>query len=308
MEKENRKVKISEENMIEVLNRSGYIIELQTSNTLKKLGFNSKMNEVYPDPHTEKSREIDIYANFTKPIINSKSDTINLDLIIECENNYQPVVFLKEEKETKDFNKKSDKFKDLKTIGFPQKIHSKDQKIWLNEFSNFYANHPNYNLPALTQYCSFSKPKHKNSDWIAEHTDRQHETFQKFIPSYKFFAIRKFEKITQEMSKKNKAQICLTFFQPLLVLNDNLYEGSIIEDKIVLKKKSHIKFQLNTPDGSEIQNFKIDVITKDYLKNYINELMKFMDKSQRIILKNREIFTFSASKDFDSFIIGRSFV
>ena len=52
--------KITEEEMLAALSRSGYLLESEVSAALTNLGFFIETNQVIQDPETGKSREIDL--------------------------------------------------------------------------------------------------------------------------------------------------------------------------------------------------------------------------------------------------------
>ena len=58
--------RISPEEMTDALNRSGYLLETRVEDALVEAAFTVEANTCYPDPLTGKSRELDIYALYTR--------------------------------------------------------------------------------------------------------------------------------------------------------------------------------------------------------------------------------------------------
>jgi hypothetical protein len=60
-----REFEITKEEMLEALNRSGYLMESEIASMLAEFGFFIETNQVIEDKFTGKSREIDLLAEYT---------------------------------------------------------------------------------------------------------------------------------------------------------------------------------------------------------------------------------------------------
>jgi len=88
---------ISTKQMREAIERSGYLLEQRVESLLSQEGYFAQMNLVFPDPDTRKSREIDIDAILGRRIYKKGYNFIFSNILCECENNLQPVVFFTKE-------------------------------------------------------------------------------------------------------------------------------------------------------------------------------------------------------------------
>ncbi|GHG08871.1 MULTISPECIES: hypothetical protein [Amycolatopsis] len=88
---------LSEEQILEALNSSGFIFEQRVSKRLEECGISNRTGVSYLDPDEGKSREIDIVGSFGIALDSAEGLThIDLDLIIECKSTMQPhVVFVR---------------------------------------------------------------------------------------------------------------------------------------------------------------------------------------------------------------------
>jgi hypothetical protein len=83
--------------VISALSRTGFILEYRVAQILRRAEFQAEVNYAYPDPETEKSREIDVSASFEEHL-EERSINISLsaELVIECKNNSSPLVVIGE--------------------------------------------------------------------------------------------------------------------------------------------------------------------------------------------------------------------
>lgn len=88
----NKQDQITEKEMTESIQRSGYPLEQRIEAKLEKAGYYVMANTAYPDPLTGKSREVDIEALIGVQVL-GKRNWVFPYLVIECENNHQPSVF-----------------------------------------------------------------------------------------------------------------------------------------------------------------------------------------------------------------------
>ena len=149
--------KISVDHAKEALLRSGYLLESRLDTVLRKKGYYVETNVAYPDPHTGKSREMDIYAMQAMQAGKEEYDYIFLVLLIECVNNPQPIAF---------FTKKPQVgftfHHEIKHAGIPVKIPVKGERdSWesLLDYLEMDKYHHYCRGLVATQFCSFTKKR-----------------------------------------------------------------------------------------------------------------------------------------------------
>jgi len=265
--KKDTRIRITQSEMVKAIQRSGYLIERRVSDKFNKSGYTIVPNQIIVDPETNKTREIDLVAmsiNYNS----TTTDHYGFEIICECENNFNPIVFF-----TQEFDKhlylsevKSSGFKSIKQLF---KYGHKDYLVATNY--------------ASSQYCNFLKPKNKEA-WIALHTNEQHDTLTKLKKSVEH---RK-EKFEPRDPSPNKIAGRLHF--PLLVLKDDLYVWNDENVENPLVKVNHVKYiaQGFNENTNYYEDYFIDVIVENYLDKYILEKNNEWEYFKNIITNNRD--------------------
>src|SRR5713226_5449230 len=121
---------INRADMLAAIRRSGYLIEQRVEFPLVAHGYYVQTNPVYPDANTGKTREYDIDAISAVRVFKDTYDFVFQTLLIECQNNPQPIVF---------FTKKSQipfmHHYEVKVAGIPTKFKIDNQWQTLSEFT-----------------------------------------------------------------------------------------------------------------------------------------------------------------------------
>lgn len=257
--------------MLDAINESGYLIEQRVANYFIDKSYSVIPNQIIVDPTTNIRREIDFVA--IKLNYNSENkDHYGYEFICECENNHEPIVF---------FPVEFDKYRyvsELKNSGFSSMLNifkKNSQKLPLT------ASH------IASQYCSFKKIKPKDSKekkWIALHQDKQHDTLTKLKKSVQH------RRDTFKISSFDFHRIQGRIHIPLLVLNDNIYIWKENDQQNPLSQINHLLFVIQdyNENNNVYENYYIDVVTEEYLPEYLinKELQwQFLDY---LIKSNRE--------------------
>lgn len=281
--------KISIQEMKDAIEKSGYLLEQRVEPILTKNGFFVEMNSAFPDSETGKTREIDLTAISATKVY--KEEFIFPRLLCECENNAQPIIF---------FTKKSPisfmHHEEVKVSGIPVKFWDKDGYISLSEFTGMEKFHHYCKGEVATQYCSFQFKRDKSS-WMALHVDEQHDTFNSLIKALEYEIEKHFEGFT--LPRKGEEEgVNIQVYYPIIILQGDLYSGHLTKGRLVLKKSKHIQFRKEyfLPRLNEVETYQIDVITENYLKNYLKIIDSEMEKIRQIFLRKRKKVRFSINK------------
>jgi hypothetical protein len=86
--------KINSEQVRKALLRSGYLLEARLETIIRKTSYLVETNISYPDPSTQKSRELDLFAYRGYSIGENTTGALLVKLLIECVNNPQPLAFI----------------------------------------------------------------------------------------------------------------------------------------------------------------------------------------------------------------------
>lgn len=278
--------KISNEQIIEALERSGYFLESRVLQILEQHEFQNFPNRSYPDPNTGKSREIDIYSQskrFTKNLFLNEAlhFELGIELVIECINNTQPIAFFK--RPDKDPHSIFGKFFYTKAEReLEAELHEKGItadyvfNMHTTRASDFHFNNTQRN----TQYCSFSQ-KSKNAEWMASHPDALHDTFNKLI-DFTEGEIEKTKNWLHESAYKDGVFLRLSF--PILIVENELIEVHQTKNGTELEDKNHVVFEYQRYSET-MKGHLIDVITESYLPEFLGIVEKDITSLLEVYLK-----------------------
>ena len=255
--------KITAVEMKTALIRSGYLLENKVANILrKKRLIYITTNDVFKDPETSKSREIDIQAYTMKELLYRPGCTINIHYIIEVINNTQPVSFIV----TKDSSTYI--LPNIKYIAdFP-----KSDKLHYDVITGNLALEYNSanSREASLQYCSYTTKKSGNNknEWMAFHPEDLHETFKKLL------YVTDINNDKHLGVAKERKNLYGCYIQPVLVLKDDLYKISVCKNNVKFIKTNLLHFIFNYIYNGKQSSIVIDVITEKYISKYINNMDK----------------------------------
>lgn len=99
----------SAEDIETALNRTGFLLEHRIARSLRKHRYNPEVTapDVYPDPETGKSREIDVHAEFYEFIEREPNVSVQacVSLVVECKNSSGPFVLIGDHGEESPFER-----------------------------------------------------------------------------------------------------------------------------------------------------------------------------------------------------------
>lgn len=265
--------KITNDEMNEALLRSGYLLESRLLKILSDFDYTLHPNDVYPDPSTNKSREIDIFGISPRQVVTLSLDRklivdIQHNIIIECSNNPQPAVFFRrtDKKKFTIFGK----FKFNKIEQEPNENSTSadfEFHTFTTESNLFHYN----NFQRCSQYCSFALKKsstNNKKEWFATHPDGLHDVFNKLYD----FVNHTFQSNQDwiQTGVKNDDVYANLYF-PVIVLQGDLYEAIEEDGKVNLTKVNHTIYEfIRYENDSRV--LLIDIITEEYFPEYIKLL------------------------------------
>ena len=260
---------MKDEEILEALSRSGYLLESEIAKNLSRMGYFVESNQTIKDPFTNKSREIDLTAEYFgryKPI--RKRCATKIRYIFEIKNNIYPVVLLTEYQYTPN-SIFEDAWKAAQTIP-NDVIHDST-----NEFHDYLFPAGVY-TPLFTQYCSFQKKK-GSSEFMAIHPDELHEGLSKITQ----FAEEEIE--FWNTDSENETFYRSFLYLPIVLLNDELYELNIDEENnSVLKNVGVSRLMFNYHFNGHPKSAIVYFVTKAALDFFLEDMVKIED----LILEN----------------------
>lgn len=283
---------ISTKRMKDAIQRSGYLLEQRVEPILTEKGYFVQTNPVFPDPETEKCREIDISALSAIQVYKRGYNFIFPTLLCECENNLQPIVFFAKESPISFLH-----HQEVKVSGIPVKFWQEDAYIRLSEFTGMERFHHYCKGAIATQYCSFQLRKDKSS-WIALHSEEQHDTFNSLMKALEYEIAKHFEGWALP-DKIEEEEVNIQIYYPLVILQGGLYAGSLENNRLTLRKSRHVQCRKEffLPRTNEVETYQIDVISEEYLRDYLkiidSEMLRikkaFQQQRQKVLLSIRKI-------------------
>lgn len=264
-----------ENEMLEALGRSGYLLESQISKALSRAGFFIQTNQMIKDPITGKNREVDLIAEYYehKPQRGENKCCSKVHFVFEIKNTSAPLVLLTDF----EYSPKIDDWYGLKermTIPKGLSYESYDafyeQIIHKEKFSIF------------TQYCSFQKKK-ANEELMALHPDNIHEGLSK-ITQY-------CEEQIEEREYEEDANGYLRHFlyMPILLIRDDLFElHHDDKNKSSLKRVESSILVYNYIKNEQPEMAYVFVVTKKGFGKFMDEMLKLENKIELEMIEKRK--------------------
>ncbi len=269
--------KISIEDAKEALKRSGYLLECRVAEVLRSAKYLIETNPLYFDPITNKKREIDLKAlNFFE--IHSKKEKrvglVELQLILECINNSQPLTFIKNTS-THDDTLNSYYGLQYKAVsGLP---HEMPSPKW--DTTSSVAGLVSIAMCSLeddldevyTQYCNFKTKNKPSNEWMAFHDDFQQDCFNALC-TVNEQDIQESNAFYEKLSYKNSLNINLHI--PILIVQNEIWVVSQDESQdIEIKQVNFVNYIRSTASSPNMdaQGTHIYVVTENFLTTFLKE-------------------------------------
>lgn len=242
--------------MMECLNRSGYLLESSIVRRLDAEGFFVEPNQSFYDANTGKSREIDIVAEFPNYNPHITGVCIKTIFVMEVINNSYPFVLMTPRKWTP--NTPDDDY--VRYICTP----NEDHEFLCHDI--FDMKWPQ-NWKLYSQYCAFSRKKGA-SELMAHHPDDVHSSIQK-MSEYILDT-------TQSWLQPEPNKCWRVFFwKPVLVLRENLFildnspEG---EPELIPANAGRLEYNFHYKEKPE--TILVDIVTEPHLLQLLTSYTK----------------------------------
>jgi len=254
--------KLSEDDLIGAIKRSGYLLESEIANKLAKADFFVESNQVIEDPITGKSRELDLMAEYFDRSNNKGSEhraCTKIKFVFEIKNNIYPLVLM-----TKfEFSPNIEIWESIKEIQTaPKGI------IW-SSTDSFYEKLLVNDEPIFTQYCSFNTKKGNKREIIATHPEQVYTGLSK-ITQFCEEAVESWEDVKEDNKYYRKF-----LYLPVLLINDDLYELEIDignDPKLCRVEESKLVFNYHHKNDPKIAT--IWVVTKKGFNSFIEKMIQ----------------------------------
>jgi len=268
---------ISEKEILDALNRSGYLLESEITKQLAELGFFVESSQTTLDPLTGKSREIDLLAEYYEYNKENSDNKIvaKTRFVFEIKNNTFPFVLL-----TKmEFSPNVEIWDALKIA------ETTPDNIKFDIHSGFYElliGKGNKDL--FTQYCSFTKKK-ANDELMALHPENIYSGINKIT----HFCEEAIERWIRDDDDEHIEEYLRNFlYLPVLLINEDLYELEILEAHSKLKKVECSRLIFNYHYKQEPKSSIVYVVTKAGLHEFLREVLRVEKQVEESMLKAKK--------------------
>jgi hypothetical protein len=263
-----------EDEMIEALERSGYLLESEIVKYLASSGFFVESNQVIKDPHTGKSREIDLTAEYYQYNASNSENrcATKVRFVFEVKNNIAPIVLLTRYEPSpniEDYLGLKQYFTVPSGISYAHYDGFMDPLIESKKYSIF------------TQYCSFQKKK-ANEDLMALHPDNIHDGLGKICQFC--------EENTIDSDESEPADGCLRHFLylPVLLINDNLFELSYSTDDNIKLLRTETAILVHNYHFENVPSMAfIPVITKRGFPDFLQFMIEIEQRLEKKMIELR---------------------
>lgn len=281
----NEENKLSEKEIIEALERSGYILESEIAKNLLQLGFFVESNISSLDPLTGKGREIDLLAEFNH--IHDKERHISkvvafTRFVFEIKNNNTPFVLLTKHEESPN----SEVYNGLKSrLTIPEGLEN------IHYWNFFEVLFLESQKKLYTQYCTFSKKK--NEQLMAHHPENIYSGLLKIV----HFCEDMTNEDDHEIEEKADGYLRNFLYLPILLISDDLFELDIDENNETQLRKTDCSYLVfNYHYRQTPKTAIIHIVTKKGLRDLLDQIIiaekvveKNMNKAKTELLKKNKI-------------------
>jgi hypothetical protein len=288
--------KISLEEISTALKRSGYLLEARVAQYFKGKGWAVQPNARYPDPIMGKARELDMQADLMLEISSTPpfTDSVTLTVACECKNNLQPMVFFTSSGVVPQLWHSEGEHELL--WGMPPRIRG--SIIDVPDAVELPSWHPHFRASKIaTQFCSFSRKKERNAEWMASHGEDDYGMFTK-LGDFARFQKSTFNSRWQIGTiDPEKESVVLELAWLVLVLQGEIFEATVVGEEVELKPCDRILYrQPVIVEGGE-RVFFIDVMTEAAIPDLVDEMNLAAQKVKEAVLSRLELFRHSVLKE-----------
>ncbi len=278
---------ISKQEMEDALRRSGYLIEYRVEDVLREAGYQVSANASYPDPITQKARELDISATGAVDIAGNK-DWLFQILLIECVNNPYPMAFVSKEPEVETVH-----VYDITFSGMPAHVitASGTRPEKLGSFLKMEKFHHYCQGRIATQFCSFQPKKigkvrngADQFEWMALHDDEHFDSFRKLCAAVNYDVDQHFA----HTFPVGGDAINLQMYYPILVVGGELYDVKHVGAGLELEAVDHVHYVQSQIVSGMQQETHIDVVREGYLPRLLSTIDTEADETAKRARKARQ--------------------
>jgi hypothetical protein len=281
---------ISDDDIKEALNRSGYLLENRVESILRSEGFDAEPNFAYSDPYTSKSRELDLRAEAK---LKAPYGTLRAELFIECANNTSPVAFI-----TRDpTNVSREVSLGVKLFGWPRKLATtaaRDKWPLLKDAIGLHEYHHYGRTKTSSQFCTFAEKKDGRGRhrWMADYTEELFSCLHALTSSAQQSYLEEHENIRRS-GKKGAFDLNLVYL--IFVLRGDLREVRETKEGLSIEAIDHVCVRrIHAYLNGDVENFLVDVVSENALGRLLKTIRGELAETDSRLSRQRDLVASSA--------------
>jgi hypothetical protein len=279
--------KTLEKHLIQQIKRSGYPLEIETSEILESRHYVVFNSEYYFDEEAQQGRELDVYALPLDP--DPLNDAIlpfrlRLELAIECKKSeaYAWVFYTRPR-----LPMSSIYIRGQLTTTFPKrKKWSKDSSGWFLETECLKLHYDRFDRIAVA-YDELKKGK--ANEKAGAHRNEIFEATNQLTKFVNYLKHRTEKNLSELPNDSPKHEIIMVLF-PIIVFDGDLFEVFFKGGEPMLWKTKHILLSAHRycPYCKESKSFTIDIVNRSYFGEFIDLLRTYFVKMNAIFLEKHD--------------------
>jgi len=260
----------TEEQIIQALQRSGYLMEQEVAGVLQERGYYVTPNEGFVDPDTGTAREYDLHAMGAITVAETRSEYVFPVLLVECRKSDRPLVLLTGDRILRAVLAEADF--DNYYSGYPKHIYgangeSDDSAQSLFDFLDLSRCHHYWTCERMsTQFAEIVRDGKKI---VARHEMLYNDAIVPLIKALRFEAVKDDERMSAALTEEQDASNIQVYW-PVVVWRGAMFQYYAAAEPPKLEQATHVNFirryRSETIDGT----FHVDIVAEEYLPDYLN--------------------------------------
>ena len=253
----------SNDDIVQALKKSGYLMEQEVATQFETLGFHVNTNWGFKDADEGKSREIDVRAIKRVAYNEKKCLSAYVEFLVECKNSLNPFVFIARQKNKVDnFNVPEELVFPVSKYEMSRKIDSSKSQTQLKEpFFHLGFDRVHYDFTRDYKAVQFCQLYRKEKRWLANHGGLYDAIF---YPIAKAVTVQK-KKISPKHTDKWRN---FWFFIPIVVVSGEIYSVDSTQPDPRPQIANYLTFKREIRSGSLDGKFAIDFVHQEYLTDF----------------------------------------
>ncbi|MCY4558585.1 MAG: hypothetical protein OXF79_19855 [Chloroflexi bacterium] len=246
----------SDTDIMAALRQSGYLMEQRVATQLEALDLHVWTNWAFQDPDEGKSREMDVRAIKQVAKNEQTRQSAFLELIVECKNSANPMVFIGRPKNAIDRR------------NCPEELLLPGKKASSKDFFGLGFDRVHYDFLSDTkavQFCQINRAK--NNKWQAVH-DRLYDSL--FYPMAKALTARKRE-LFAPVGRRNWNNFWL--FVPMIVTSADIYYVDSTLPEPEPEGRDYVTFKREIRSGSLDGTFSVNFVRQDRIDQFFADCL-----------------------------------